>query len=166
MIIKPVTTQEELQLIANLAKEIWTEHFTPIIGARQVEYMLARFQSYPAMKEQTEQQGHQYYLFLLNNQNAGYMAVQKQEKQLFLSKIYVLKQYRNRKIASRAFAFLQDKCRKNGLEKIWLTVNKNNVNSIEAYKKSGFVIEKPLVTDIGNCFVMDDYVMKKAIAEN
>lgn len=31
--------------IAGLAGEIWREHYTPIIGAAQVEYMLEKFQS-------------------------------------------------------------------------------------------------------------------------
>ncbi len=159
--IKPAIKTDEIELIATLAKEIWTEHFTPIIGAQQVEYMLMRFQSYYAIKKQIEKQGYQYYLFLLNHENAGYMAIQKQEKQLFLSKIYVLKSFRNQKIASRALDFLATECQKNGLQKIWLTVNKNNIHSIEAYKKIGFTIEKPLITDIGNGFVMDDYIMEK-----
>lgn len=164
--IQAVTNPENIRLVAELAREIWIEHFTPIIGAQQVEYMLERFQSYEAIKEQIEKQGYQYYLFLLHNENAGYMAVQKQEKQLFLSKIYVLKKFRNQKIASRAFKFLQTECQKAGLNKIWLTVNKENINSIEAYKKTGFIIKKPLITKIGNGFFMDDYIMEKTVSES
>ena len=38
-------TESESAAISTLAGEIWREHYTPIIGAEQVEYMLAKFQS-------------------------------------------------------------------------------------------------------------------------
>ena len=41
----------DIALIAGLARQIWTEHYTPIIGAAQVEYMLGRFQSQSAIKK-------------------------------------------------------------------------------------------------------------------
>jgi diphthamide synthase (EF-2-diphthine--ammonia ligase) len=32
-------------IVESLAKEIWIEHYTPIIGRPQVDYMLENFQS-------------------------------------------------------------------------------------------------------------------------
>lgn len=48
-----------------------------------------------------------------------------------------------------------------GLESIYLTVNKNNTNTISAYIKLGFEIVDSIITDIGSNFVMDDYIMEK-----
>lgn len=45
-------------------------------------------------------------------------------------------------------------------KKIQLTVNKHNINSINAYKKWGFKTIDSVVTDIGSGFVMDDYIME------
>ena len=45
-------------------------------------------------------------------------------------------------------------------------MNKNNKNTIEAYKKWGFTIIDSVVTDIGNGFVMDDYIMEYKLQEN
>jgi RimJ/RimL family protein N-acetyltransferase len=42
-------------------------------------------------------------------------------------------------------------------------VNKNNVNSIKVYEKLGFKKTGPVIQDIGNGFVMDDYKMEKDI---
>ena len=50
-----------------------------------------------------------------------------------------------------------------GKSVISLTVNKHNSNSIEAYKKMGFEIIRPMVTDIGSGYVMDDYYMEKKL---
>ena len=37
--LTPVHTDKQIQEISNLASVIWHEHFTPIIGIQQVEYM-------------------------------------------------------------------------------------------------------------------------------
>lgn len=52
--LTPVHTDKQIQEISNLASVIWHEHFTPIIGIQQVEYMLEKFQSFHALKEQME----------------------------------------------------------------------------------------------------------------
>ena len=57
--LKEVQTEDEIQRTAMLAKEIWQQHFTPIIGADQVVYMLDKFQSAKAMKRQIGQEGWQ-----------------------------------------------------------------------------------------------------------
>ena len=46
---------------------------------------------------------------------------------------------------------------------IYLTVNKHNLGSVIAYLKMGFQFARTLVTDIGNGFYMDDYVMEKTV---
>jgi len=50
-----------------------------------------------------------------------------------------------------------------GCEKVSLTVNKYNHNSIKAYERIGFINKEELVQDIGGGFVMDDYLMEKPI---
>ena len=49
--LTPVHTAKQIQEISNLASVIWHEHFTPIIGIQQVEYMLEKFQSFHALKK-------------------------------------------------------------------------------------------------------------------
>ena len=45
MQIYTIQTQDEADMIARLAQEIWHEHYKPIIGEQQVAYMLEKFQS-------------------------------------------------------------------------------------------------------------------------
>ena len=49
------------------------------------------------------------------------------------------------------------------LKSIWLTASKKNESSIAAYGHLGFRITDSICTDIGNGFVMDDYVFEKEI---
>ena len=53
-----------------------------------------------------------------------------------------------------------------GKNKIKLTVNKNNTNTIKTYEKWGFKQIDSVVTDIGCGFVMDDYIMEYSLEEN
>lgn len=158
----PVTAAGQVEELCALAREIWEEHFTPIIGAGQVEYMLEKFQSVPAVSEQLEQ-GYRYFLFQEEGKTVGYTGVQKQEEKLFLSKLYIHKKSRGKKYASCAIRFLCGLCREEGLPSIWLTVNRHNEHTIAIYKKLGFSITRTQVTDIGGGFVMDDYIMEKPV---
>ncbi len=161
--IRPVL-EEEIPALAAMAKEIWEEHFTPIIGSAQVAYMLDKFQSAHAIREAIQKEGYQYYFFCLDDEAVGYLGiVPKEDGSLFLSKIYLKKAYRGRKIARAGIEFLAALCREKGLNKIWLTCNRENKNSVAAYQKMGFVIAYEQDADIGNGFVMNDYIMEKQI---
>ena len=59
------------------------------------------------------------------------------------------------------FAFLDEQVKINMLQGMYLTVNKYNEHAIDVYKHYGFKIVDSVVTDIGNGFVMDDYIMYK-----
>lgn len=155
-------TRTDFKVIAELADIIWTEHYTPIIGEAQVSYMLEKYQSATAIEEQVEN-GVLYYLILLKDEPAGYFSVSKQGDSLFLSKLYVLKSARKNGLGRTAVSFMEDLTKEFGLHKIRLTVNKYNTNSIKAYEKMGFKNVDAIVQDIGNGFVMDDYVLEKEV---
>ena len=51
-------------------------------------------------------------------------------------------------------------CKMRELDKIWLTCNRHNTNSHEVYKHLGFVTVREEKADIGEGFVMDDFIME------
>ena len=59
-----------------------------------------------------------------------------------------------------AFESIKQIALKNDLFLIRLTVNRNNRDAISAYEKLGFEVVNESVTNIGNGFVMDDYIME------
>ena len=163
--ILPVTGNKAIETAAALAADIWREHYTPIIGKPQVEYMIANFQSKEAIARQIKE-GYIYYL-ARDTQGAdiGYFAVVPKEKELFLSKIYLVCAARGKGYARQMLEFIKALARERNLPRITLTVNKNNHNSIKAYQKMGFTITASLVTDIGHGFVMDDYAMELKLGD-
>ena len=77
--------------------------------------------------------------------------------------LYLHKDYRGQGLASQAASFLEEMCRKRGWKKIWLTCNKNNENTLAVYRHLGFENVRSEVTDIGNGFVMDDYILELTV---
>ena len=157
--VKKVDSLTEIEQISSLAREIWQEHYTSIIGIEQVEYMLSNFQSVTAIEQQI-QDGYEYYLLVNNGAPVGYLSYGVESNYIFLSKIYVLSSSRGKGIGKKAIQHVVESAKKSQLDFIRLTVNKYNLKSIAAYKKIGFIVASEQVKPIGNGFVMDDYVLE------
>jgi len=161
--LKSVTTPEDIQLVVQLAKEIWTEHYTSIIGAPQVHYMLTNLQSKEALLKDLKQ-GKEYIFVESNHIAIGYVSYELIPDQLFLSKLYLKKSERGKGTGRFIMNYLKEIARENKKDAIVLTVNKNNPTSIAAYKKFGFLLLKEQLVDIGDGYVMDDYVFHYPIS--
>jgi diamine N-acetyltransferase len=159
-----VQSKEQIAEVARLADITWRQYYTPIIGQAQVDYMLEKFQSEKAIAAQIADD-YEYYLLEDGEGYAGYFAVvpQLQQSALLLSKIYVLEAKRGCGYGQKMLLFAEDLCRQRQLKTLWLTVNKNNSTSIAWYTQMGFTNSGPIVQDIGNGFVMDDYRMEKVV---
>ena len=159
----PVRTPESIAKVATLAEEIWTEHYASILSAEQIRYMVDTFQSAEAIGRQLAEQHYRYYLVEAGGKTVGYVGIQPGEGRLFLSKLYLRRAARGRGYAHRILAFLSGFCGGAGLSAIWLTVNRHNADSIAVYERLGFVKTREQAADIGNGYVMDDYIMEKKI---
>lgn len=163
--IKTARSMADAEAVAGLAKIIWTEHYTKIIGREQVEYMLNKFQSPDRIYRDISAGGYIYYMAYSDGELAGYAAFKAEEGQGgFLSKLYVEENFRGRGISKKIMNLIAAYCKSKNCGFVWLTVNKNNTNSIAAYKRMGFEIIDEIVADIGNGFVMDDYKMRFFVA--
>ena len=159
--LKTVTNENDIALAAQLAREIWHEHYDALLGSAQVDYMLSHFQSETAIKEQIGK-GTVYLLAYWDDEPAGYCAYRPEEERMFLSKIYVKNDLRGRGIGKAFFDYVEGQS--NGKKSVYLTVNKHNDHSIAAYKRVGFSVADQVKTDIGEGYYMDDYIMEKALA--
>lgn len=160
--IIPVTNIELVYSVTAVADEIWHDHFDPIIGEEQVDYMLEKFLSPEALVEQINS-GHEYFLFSYEYTFAGFAGIHEKDGSLFLSKLYVHKDFRGKGIASHMFQKFIEICKMRNLDKIWLTCNRHNDKTLAIYDHLGFKKVREEVNDIGNGFVMDDYILEYKI---
>ena len=146
--------------LVTLSSLIWHEYWKDYLSDAQIDYMVEKYQSQEAIEKQIQNENYTYYYIYFNRQMVGYFGFANKEDYLFLSKFYLTKEVRHHGIGTKTFTFIKECARIQKYNKILLTVNKSNQKSINAYKKWGFEIIKSVKTDIGNGFVMDDYVME------
>ena len=157
--IMPVTNMELVYSVYAVAEPIWEQYYTPIIGEEQVEYMIEKFLSPDAIVEQINS-GYEYFLFSYDYTFAGFAAIEERGEELFLSKLYIDQEFRGKGIGKYMFQKFVEIAKMRNLKKIWLTCNRNNTNSIAIYEHLGFKKVREEVTDIGNGFVMDDFIFE------
>ncbi|MBQ6271124.1 MAG: HAD-IA family hydrolase [Clostridiales bacterium] len=161
--ILPVTSPTRKMAVVSLAQIIWNEWFPSIISQEQVNYMVEKFQSMPAIDKAIEEEGYQYFLEVLGDTPIGYMGVKEQEDALLLSKLYLMKPFRGQRRSNVFFEKAEEIAREKGKDKVRLFVNRYNYNSVRVYLRRGFRIVKEEKTDIGGGFICDDYVMEKEL---
>lgn len=166
LVFERVYTPAQVQETAQLADTIWHECYTGTISTEQIDYMIQNLQSPLAIAQQMEVEGYEYYLLQKDGQTVGYLGVQPKEGKLFLSKVYLLAQWRGKALTGPIFSFADDLARRRDCTTLWLTVNRHNARAVSAYKKRGFATVREQVADIGGGFVMDDYVMERAVGAN
>lgn len=159
--LQAVSTKEidELHI---LARRIWMEHFTKFLPLRMVYRVFNTFQSVEAIKTQMEE-GYTYNFITFKDERVGYSAIRLEGDSLFISKIYVLKDMRGNGIGRSTLEAYKDIASCLGMRRLYLHVNKLNRPSIEMYKHCGFTVCDELKTDLGDGFIMDDYVMELVI---
>jgi len=163
--IKEIDTSEQLKAIAVMADEIWHDAYAGIITEAQILYMLDKFQSFEAMQKQMAEEGYRYFIISHEGKDAGYCGIKvDDEGKMYLSKMYLRRSARGLGLFDEMLDTLKDICRKGGIRYIWLTVNKHNDRAVAAYIKNGFTTIRDQVGDIGQGFVMDDYVMQLTVA--
>lgn len=163
-VIEKVTTDNELHEVAELAEKIWHECFVGIISLGQIDYMVEKFQSYNAMREQIKVQGYTYLAVREDGELCGYIAIKpEKDDRLFLSKLYLRSDMRGKGVGTKMLERVFDEARTLGRKRVYLTVNKHNDRAIAVYMKTGFETVDEVVTDIGNGFVMDDYIFEYSL---
>ena len=149
--------QKDIALISDLAKLTWNQHYPAIISQQQINYMLERMYSFSSLEEQLIQKGHSFFLITNQDEPVGFISVNKEkENEWFLNKFYIDQEKSARGIGAKAFEELKKLIHPS---KITLTVNRQNFKSINFYFKNGFKIERVADFDIGNGYVMNDFVM-------
>lgn len=163
MHFEQLTLSDESKIIemSAIATGIVREHYVPINGQAQTDYMLHQFQSPDAIRGQLKD-GYQYYFACENGQKLGFLAFYPEGDHLYLSKFYLYQSLRGKGYGRKMLEFLILKAKEAGLSTIELNVNKHN-SAIQIYEKLGFKIIRSEKNDIGQGYYMDDYVCRLEI---
>jgi ribosomal protein S18 acetylase RimI-like enzyme len=158
--ILPVASVDA-QIITTLAETIWRRHYVNIISAAQIDYMLQQRYQPELIRQQLLNSGIWWRKLTLNDAIIGFSCCMRTHNpgELKIDKLYIHHDHHRKGygtlLVTDAIQILQE----NNLQSLILTVNKNNRSAISAYRHYGFAITGDSIVDIGNGFVMNDYLM-------
>ncbi|MBN1379157.1 MAG: GNAT family N-acetyltransferase [Gammaproteobacteria bacterium] len=159
-----IRAENEIDAVSALAEEIWIEHFVPIIGVDQVNFMLKKFQSIEAISEQMLK-GYEYYVAKFKEELIGYFALVPDHPngRLMISKFYVKHAARGKGLGKTMLQFIEHRALTMSISRLRLTVNRFNQSSISWYLRRGFKTVEEVDVEIGGGFYMNDFIMEKTI---
>lgn len=156
---------DQLPEVQQLAGVIWRAHYPGIITPEQIEYMLERGYAPDVLAGFLAGNDRGLELATVDGTLAGFAAwyVAENRSEAKLDKLYVLQSRQRHGLGGRLIAKAGALAHAAGARTLVLNVNKHNVQAIRAYEKHGFAVREAVVVDIGRGYVMDDYVMTKAL---
>jgi RimJ/RimL family protein N-acetyltransferase len=152
------SSYQDIELIRSLAREIWTTCYPGIISMEQIEYMLGLMYSSGTIHKELDN-GVIWEVMEYNNKPIGFLSVTVTSDQIAkLNKLYMKTDHHGKGFGQQALQHVVAMAGQLNLKQVYLTVNKENVNAIKAYERFGFKRTDSVVNDIGEGYVMDDFI--------
>ena len=73
IILEPVSTQSQIDTLCAIAKTVWHETYDDLLPPGQPDYMIEKFQSDHAVKEQMARENYRYVLAKLGEAYVGFV---------------------------------------------------------------------------------------------
>lgn len=153
---------EDIKLIQDLAIESWTDTYAAILSIEQLTFMLAEMYSHKAINNQiVNQSNYHYHLIYIEEKAIGFVGFEHhlEADTTKLHRIYLIPKSKGLGAGKVGLNFVKSETQKSGNHRLILNVNKHNI-ALQFYQSQGFTIYEEKVIDIGNGYVMDDYLME------
>ena len=161
-IIEANTSQ--LPLIAQLAYAIWPVAYGEILSKEQLTYMLGKFYSLESLTDQLEKRNHVFLLIEENERFVGFASYESniENHKTKIHKIYVLPETQGKGFGVQLINEIETRAKNLQNDILFLNVNRFN-KAQYFYKKLGFEIAFEEDIEIGNGYLMEDFVMEKKL---
>jgi len=158
-----LATASDIPLIQCIAEETWPVTFGEILSSEQIRYMLDWMYSSEMLQKHLTEEGHVFLLAWDSQQDraVGFAGIQHAVKgQLTkIHKLYILPNQQGKGVGTKLIKSIQEMACAAQDEALYLNVNKYNIQAIKFYEYIGFKEIAQEVIDIGNGYVMDDFVL-------
>ncbi len=165
MIVIENNTDSSFTDIRGIAAEVWPKTYGAILSQEQFDYMMEMMYSVASLQLQANEKQHHFILAKEYGIAVGFAAYEfdsNQTSKTKIHKIYILSTQQGKGIGKILLDYIANIAKTQNNIAVFLNVNKYNLAQ-HFYKKLGFNIVEEIVIDIGQGYVMDDYVMEKEI---
>jgi len=149
----------DIPTIKEIAEKAWRPTYEHILTEQQTLYMLDLM--YNSLTLENQIKGNiAFFMVDLEQETVGYFALENiDDKIVKLHKLYLDPTQKQKGLGRKIIQYIKDWVLTNKSNRIILNVNKHN-SAVQFYLKVGFTIIEDLILDIGEGYVMDDYVMQ------
>ena len=164
IVFEELTTPGSLQIIRDIASDIWPKTFAKILSPKQISYMMKMMYA-PEVMEKELASGYHFEIIRVDRTPAGYFSWSPYDlpETAKLHKVYLLEKFHGMGIGSMMLKQAEMRAKKAGFSRLRLNVNKYNERAKKAYSRNDFATVEAVKIDIGNGFFMDDFVMEKSL---
>ncbi|WP_298734009.1 GNAT family N-acetyltransferase [uncultured Chitinophaga sp.] len=157
-------TTTDITLIQELTERIWRPTYQHILSAEQIDYMIDLMYSTASLRRQMEALEHQFILLYDGTTAIGFAAYSTTDAAGIykLHKIYLDGGYQGKGVGKFLINAVITRVKAQQGHILELDVNRHN-KARHFYEKQGFVVVKEKDTDIGQGYLMNDYVMQKTL---
>lgn len=155
----------DIKLIQNIVHVTWPITYGKILSKEQLDYMLALFYSDDALTLQYNKKEQLFYMIYEDETNLGFIGIEhnyKGEAATKIHKIYLLPETQGKGIGKKVVDEIGKLALENNSTILSLNVNRFN-SALGFYKKIGFEVIEEVNIEIGNGYLMEDYVMEKKL---
>lgn len=159
--ISPAQTEDLIHVQA-IAHQTWPHTFGNILSPKQIDYMLNWMYDLNMLEKQQLEQGHTFLIAEETGEKLGFTGFQIDQEpgKTKIHKIYILPSAQGKGIGKKLIEAIKEIALEKNQYSLLLNVNKYNEGAIKFYEYLGFVNIKSEVIDIGNGYVMDDFVFE------
>jgi diamine N-acetyltransferase len=151
-----------IPLIQEIAFSTWPVTFGSILSEEQIKYMLEMMYSPESLKNQMEVKQHQFIILQSETNPIGFASFEFLNDYTKIHKLYLLPTEQGRGAGRKMLAHISSISTQKNIHKLSLNVNRFN-QAVQFYLRTGFEIVKEENIDIGNGFLMEDFVMEKLL---
>jgi ribosomal protein S18 acetylase RimI-like enzyme len=158
MLLIRQANETDIPAIRHIAHHTWPVAYGKLLSTEQLDYMLALMYSEESLQQQFSK-GHTFYMAEIDSHTHGFASVSAEGENKFkLNKLYVLpttqKTGAGKALLQQVIRFAKD----NRGAELFLQVKRDNPSK-GFYEKHGFIVTGEIDLDIGNGYLMQDYIM-------
>ena len=151
----------DLDRVATLARIVWQDAYRDIITPAQIDFMLEQRYNASRLRDELASADIWWDKASVDGELTAFAStlVGSTPGEVKLDKLYVDPARQRLGVGAALIAHVAQRALTQGYATLILAVNKRNARAIAAYTKHGFAVRDAVCVDIGNGFVMDDFIM-------
>lgn len=166
MITLRLAALADIPLIQEVAENTWPVSYRGIISPEQIRYMLDLMYSDQKLQAAITDPKQAFWLAEDSGKVLGFCGIEHGYPSAGITrihKLYILPDTQGSGLGKQFMDHIEDQAKHHGNNTLHLNVNKEN-KAVGFYRKHGFTVDHEEVLDIGNGYVMDDFIMVKHLS--